>query len=65
MDDKYEHVCKLFREARQELFRLTKFRDAHEREWETEEQERIRTEQNEAALAVWNEETERLINDIE
>lgn len=62
-DERAERLAGIVFDLRRELFRRTVYRHAHERVWETNEEEARRNEANEEALMKWDLETHRLILD--
>lgn len=60
-DPELERLAGIIFDLRRKLFLETKYRHAHEREWETAEQEARRDRDNEAAVMRWDLETRRLI----
>ncbi len=56
-----ERLADIIFVLRRRLFRHEKFFPAHEREWESDEQEKRRERQTEEALMEWDNETRRLI----
>lgn len=53
-----ESLANLYRKVREQLYFLTEHQDEHEREWQTDEQERRRQAENTRRKAEWDAETE-------
>ena len=58
-------LANLFRELRTQWYYRTIHVYGHERVWETEDQEERREENNEYQKEIFDEETERLIDDTQ
>jgi hypothetical protein len=60
-DPEQDRLARIIWDVRRELFRLTIYSRAHEREWEDDEHERLREKSNEDRLREFDRETRLLI----
>ncbi len=60
-DPELERLAALIFDLRRELFRHARYKSAHEREWETEEDEQRRERDNQQRLQAWDNETLQVI----
>ncbi len=60
-DPELERLAAIIFDLRREVFRSQHYHAAHEREWETVEQEARRERRNQEALREWDNDTLRMI----